>query len=124
MAPREREVNMDTFTAAYVDCALWVFELDGLGIDLPDGLQEQAEEDCKAFQESNWQDLAGKFHSEEGTARAGHDFYLTRERHGAGFWDGDYPHDVGSRLTESAQAYGSWDEFTAWAMEEQERETA
>jgi len=30
--------------------------------------------------------------------RAGHDFWLTRNGHGAGFWDGDYEH--GDKLTE------------------------
>lgn len=35
----------------------------------------------------------------------GHDFALTRNHHGAGFWDRGYG-DVGDRLTEAAQAYG------------------
>ena len=33
------------------------------------------------------------------TQPIGHDFWLTRNGHGAGFWDGDYG-DVGDRLTE------------------------
>lgn len=39
----------------------------------------------------------------------GHDFWLTRNRHGAGFWDGDYAPEVGKRLTDAAHAYGSCD---------------
>lgn len=35
----------------------------------------------------------------------GHDFALTRNGHGAGFWDRGYG-AVGDRLTEAAQAYG------------------
>jgi len=42
--------------------------------------------------------------------------------YGAGYWDGDYPHDVGRRLTDAAHVYGTWDEFTAWAMEQNEEE--
>lgn len=54
--------------------------------------------DCTKFQAEN--DLS------EGTdKRAGHDFWLTRNGHGAGFWDGDWP-DTGDTLTEACKAYG------------------
>ena len=36
----------------------------------------------------------------------GHDFWLTRNHHGAGFWDGDYPEDVGKVLTELSHKFG------------------
>jgi hypothetical protein len=36
----------------------------------------------------------------------GHDFYLTREHHGAGFWDRGLG-DLGEYLTKVAQTYGS-----------------
>jgi len=35
----------------------------------------------------------------------GHDFMLTRNGHGAGFWDGDYQH--GAELTKASKTYGS-----------------
>lgn len=35
-----------------------------------------------------------------------HDFWLTRNRHGAGFWDGDWPKEIGEKLTEMSQSYG------------------
>lgn len=36
----------------------------------------------------------------------GHDFYLTRHRHGAGFWDGDYDHILGhEKLTEISHGF-------------------
>jgi hypothetical protein len=38
-------------------------------------------------------------------ARAGHDFWLTRNGHGAGFWDGDWP-EHGDMFTKIAQGYG------------------
>lgn len=34
-----------------------------------------------------------------------HDFHLTRNHHGAGFWDGDYPKGVGERLTKIAHTF-------------------
>lgn len=36
----------------------------------------------------------------------GHDFLLTRNHHGAGFWDRGYPYAIANVLTENAQAYG------------------
>lgn len=40
--------------------------------------------------------------------RAGHDFWLTRCGHGAGFWDRGLG-DIGCKLTEAASVYGSVD---------------
>lgn len=37
--------------------------------------------------------------------RAGHDFWLTRNGHGAGFWDGDWPNN-GKELTEASKQAG------------------
>lgn len=39
---------------------------------------------------------------------AGHDFWLTRCGHGAGFWDGDWP-VYGKTLTTLSQFYGNVD---------------
>ena len=36
----------------------------------------------------------------------GHDFWLTRNGHGAGFWDGDYEKEIGIKLTELSQQFG------------------
>lgn len=35
---------------------------------------------------------------------AGHDFWLTRAGHGAGYWDGDLPDDIGNALTAACDA--------------------
>ena len=40
----------------------------------------------------------------ENPSEAGHDLWLTANRHGAGFWDGDWTH--GDALTEAAHAAG------------------
>lgn len=39
----------------------------------------------------------------------GHDFWLTRNHHGAGFWDGDYPSEMGEKLTDIAQSFKECD---------------
>lgn len=38
--------------------------------------------------------------------RAGHDFWLTRNGHGAGFWDGDWPEPMADTLTKAAKSFG------------------
>jgi len=38
---------------------------------------------------------------------AGHDYWLTRNGHGAGFWDGDWPEPYAAQLDDSAHAYGT-----------------
>lgn len=35
-----------------------------------------------------------------------HDFWLTRNGHGAGFWDGDYDEDIGEKLTQLSKKFG------------------
>jgi hypothetical protein len=55
---------------------------------------------CKDFCEANAADL-----SDIDPGRAGHDFWLTAQGHGAGFWDGDYPYELGNRLTVAAKVY-------------------
>jgi len=34
-----------------------------------------------------------------------HDFWLTRNGHGAGFWDGDWDDETGKRLTTISKKY-------------------
>lgn len=61
-------------------------------------------EDCKSFAADNAEDLA---HAGD-DGRNGHDFWLTRNGHGAGFWDRGYG-KVGDRLTDAAHAWGTSD---------------
>lgn len=107
--------KLDTFTDAYIECALWA-SIDDTGRPLDDNYGpedispetlERMVSDCEDFQKSNVEDLR----EVDDIGRAGMDFWLTRERHGAGFWDGGYPADMGRRLTDNAHAYG---EFTLY----------
>lgn len=68
--------------------------------------------DCAAFMHANETDLLAycelrTYDPSEGTVMsyAGHDFWLTRNEHGTGFWDRDTG-DVGDRLSEAAHAFG------------------
>jgi hypothetical protein len=63
---------------------------------------ESAQADCKNFQvtHSALLELAGD------DEQNGHDFWLTRNHHGAGFWDRGYPEEVGDALTKASHSTG------------------
>ena len=65
---------------------------------------------CTAFVEQTFAWLTDPEVAKRGWESAGHDFALTRNHHGAGFWDRGYG-DVGNWLTFAAHAYG---ESNAW----------
>ena len=100
---------MDAFTKAYIETALWSSTddddqpLDG-NYDISDLAPEtlmSMEADCKAFQEANADDIDGR------DEQAGQDFFLTRCRHGCGFWETPYwEEEAGKRLTAAAHAFG------------------
>ena len=49
------------------------------------------------------------FNIDDAASKAGHDFWLTRNGHGAGFWDGDWDHTpYADKFTESSKAYGTF----------------
>jgi hypothetical protein len=103
----------------YITCALWASTdeegepLDGeYGLDDLDAetrLRMQA--DCSCFLAEAVEALS---HVDMEAGAVGHDFWLTRNGHGAGFWDrslGVY----GESLTEAAKAHGSYDLYVAEA---------
>lgn len=86
------------------DCDL---NLDTLGYnecDLSGDAWESIREDVESFVIGNWADLYGRNQWMD-PEQAGHDFLLTRNRHGAGFWDRGLG-DRGDRLTRNAHPYG------------------
>jgi hypothetical protein len=58
--------------------------------------------DCNNFIKENREDLNATGADDE---QHGHDFWLTRNGHGAGFWDRGYG-KVGDKLSNAAKAYG------------------
>lgn len=65
--------------------------------------------DCEAFVSLANRDLIGL-----DAGQCGHDLALTRNHHGAGFWDRGYG-DLGDRLAEVAHSFG---ESNAWFQED------
>jgi hypothetical protein len=104
--------NLSKFVLAYLECALWSStEEDETPMDknhtISDFSEEaiaKAESDC-----ANFQAKAGDLLSGYPSDQAGHDFWLTRNRHGAGFWDrgGKYTTEENERkLTDIAHSMG------------------
>jgi hypothetical protein len=101
--------ELTAFVQGYIACALWSStDEDGDSLDqydesdLSDDTLSEMESDCADFIEANASLLEQSGLSAE---QAGHDFWLTRNRHGAGFWDRGLG-KVGEQLTEAAHVYG------------------
>ena len=124
IVPRDsgEPVVVDDFTAGYLEAALWS-SMDGSTpqggepldknyefSDIASDSLHQMVTDCKLFQEK-----FGHLITEENETKsrrectvqayAGHDFWLTREGHGCGFWDGDWEKKVGLILTEASKGF-------------------
>lgn len=115
----------ETFIAAYVQCALWssTDESDESGgkplcenysmTSLSPETLAQMRHDCVHFLEENHENLniVEPFCDMD---RAGHNFWLNRNRHGSGFWD-EYNGNSKSirkaftRLSDASKVYGSFD---------------
>jgi len=100
------DFNIDEMTKHYIIAALWSstddegnpvddnYSIDDLA---PETLLEMKEE-CFEFVQYN---LALIIESKQGEAQTGHDFWLTRNHHGVGFWDRGLG-EVGHNLTVAA----------------------
>lgn len=106
--------QLDTFTRDYIVCALWSSTDDnGESLDKDYELEDivtetllRMQEDCKKFQEEN-RELLSKAGDD---GQNGQDFWLTRNGHGAGFWDHGYG-EIGEKLTEATTRYGDYTLF-------------
>jgi len=113
--------SLDEFTTAYVVAALWSsttgeepsggepldknYDIN----DIEGQTLKRMIEDCESFQVKA-RDLYGQGGWSD--AQAGHDFWLTRNGHGAGFWDRNWNEkskEIGKHLTKIAKSYGAFD---------------
>jgi hypothetical protein len=121
-------VDLDTVVEHYIIAMLWSTndesdESGGVPMDqnyspedLAPGEREEIEADCRTFLEAvghliTEDNYIGKNSgAHDVAALAGHDLWLTRVGHGAGFWDGDwdsdYNHGDARPLTNAAKALG------------------
>lgn len=100
------------FLNAYIECAIWSSiddkgePLDRLELELSASAREKMVADCDAFQAENSELLARAYEEGMSISQAGHDFWLTRNGHGAGFWDRDLSTELGQALTDAAHKCG------------------
>jgi hypothetical protein len=106
--------SLTTFYDAFLDCALWS-STDGddrpledtyAAYDIDLACRDRLLLECRDFYDAHFDDLCAHGSWEQ----CGHDFWLTRNGHGAGFWDRGTG-DVGERLTAAAKVWGSVDMY-------------
>lgn len=118
--------TLDRFTLAYIECALWsstdnADESGGEPLDKnytiddihPDTLSSIIA-DCTEFQAQHshlWADGETSRSEWDINEQAGHDYWLTRNGHGAGFWDRPKHvyNDNADALTKAAHVAGAVD---------------
>lgn len=106
---------MDSTLRAYLECALWATtdQSDDQGgepldanysiSDIHPSAVESSRVDLEDFITANGDLLDASGLDWE---QIGHDFFLTRNHHGAGFWDRGLPGDIGTLLTSACRPYG------------------
>jgi hypothetical protein len=106
--------GIDEFTQGYIIAALWSTNdddeqpLDALHSvdDIDSETIAEMVGDCKDFQEANAA-LLEAYYVHRPADHAGHDFWLTRNGHGTGFWDRGLG-KLGDDLAELARVYGEY----------------
>jgi len=89
-----KQINLEDFVNSYLATAAWVTAESGECTDFTKEARKMAENDCQQFIDK----VLVKFGEAKGielltipgndlTYLAPHDFFLTRNHHGAGFWD-------------------------------------
>lgn len=102
--------ELDEFTRDYIETALWSScDDDNEPLDKNYNISDidpetlvKMKADCADFQKQH----GHLFLRKEG--QAGHDFWLTRNGHGAGFWDGGWEGEIGAKLTRGSKKYGEF----------------
>lgn len=100
--------SLDPFLSAYVECAIWSscddegepYDREYTADDVSAETLERMRADCEAFLTEVGQLVSWDL------GQAGYDFWLTRNRHGSGFLDGDWPKEISDRLAKIARKFG------------------
>ena len=108
-------IDIAAMLAAYIECMLWSsttdtgepLDRDYFPTDVAEESQREAREDCIDFVR---QATEAGITLTQSPVQLGHDLWLTRCRHGAGFWDRGLG-AVGKQLTAIANGMGSRDAY-------------
>lgn len=116
--PQKRAMDRQRLASmidAYIDTMLWAetdddgtpLDEDYASYDLSDEAKADIEEDCADFL-GLLERVGCRWESEMPIESLAHDFYLTRNGHGTGFWDRDYDDDtIGEALDNWSKTYGT-----------------
>jgi len=114
---------LEDFFNAYVEAALWSSndesdEQGGEPLDAnygPEDISQETEDemvsDCKKFLDRAWEfikEAPDQINGYPKIEMAGHDFWLTRNGHGAGFGDRDWPKNIDDALRKIAKKFGEY----------------
>jgi len=107
---------LDDFTYSYIRTALWSTndnsdEMGGEPLEKNYNIHNISKDtlDKMINDSKKFQKLAGDNLNIGSLSQAGHDFWLTRNGHGAGFWDGDWPEPEATELTKLSKSFGEFD---------------
>lgn len=105
--------ELERFTGAYIQAMQFSeFGHDGdipEDAELSDNAMLDIEADCRSF----WRRFGCyvvtdvcRAAFDDPVSKAGHDFYFTRNGHGVGFWETEWPESYRDILTKAAHGYG------------------
>ena len=110
--------SFEDFHAAYIEALYFTDTGDEDQAAQDAKLSPDAAEICRADCLSFWHRFGRYVDAAKMTPQqAGHDFWLTRNGHGAGFWDGDWPEPYADMLTKGSKSYGEIDVYLSDADE-------
>ena len=115
-------MKKNEFILGYVTCAIWASIGDDEqpldekydGDDIAPETRKAMEKDCEKFIAENeaalgdYAEIIGSHPEYTESEKAGHDFWLTRNGHGAGFWDRGIG-ETGDTLTKASEGFGGVD---------------
>ena len=113
ITPKDLITESDTlreFTDAYIECAVWAStDWDGEPLDVGEWvLSDDARSELGSQAEKFIQANSDLLEEHGNYTQAGHDFWLTRNGHGAGFWDRGLG-ELGDKLTQASEKMGTCD---------------
>lgn len=108
-----RVFDIDTIVEHYLIAEVWAaviyldentpVEADTIDAPIHDDTVAAARADVLGFLDADVREICERHNIDD--EQIGHDFSLTRNHHGAGFWDRGHGHD-GQILTEKCRPYG------------------
>ncbi len=105
-------MSLETFTKACIEALYFTDTGDDeqppKDAELSEETRLDLEADCRSFYHrySCYFEPGG-----QDDEQAGHDFWLTRNGHGAGFWDGDWNEPYAGMLTAGSRNYGEFQTY-------------